>query len=118
MPNRKHRKRIVAVILAVAAFIIALGVVYSVLQPQEKKFYSEEVSPGQTYAAWNGSSAPLGYVFHAIRFDMYDANGSIIYGGGTTDTSWTCPEYVYGQEGNLNYKVEHAVAWTDAMHTP
>jgi hypothetical protein len=118
MPRQKNLKKIAAVILAAIAFIIALGVIYYVLQPQEKKFYSAEISPGQTYTAFDGNSQPLGYVFHAIRYNMYNASGSIIYGSGTSDTSWTCPEYVYGQEGNLNYTVNYAVAWTEATHTP
>jgi hypothetical protein len=115
---QKNRKRIAAVILAVVAFITAVAVVYSVLLPPEKQFYSKEISPGQAYAAWDGKSQPFGYVFQQIGFDMYDANGSIIYGSGTTATSWTCPGYVYGHEGNANYTVDHAVAWTDGTRSP
>lgn len=112
MSRRKYNKKVAAVILAAAAILIAIGVIHSLYLPPEAKFYSKEISPGQTYLAWDGNPAPSGYVFHDIRYNMY-INGSLVYGSGSTSTSWTCPEYVYGQEGNSTYKVDYAVAWTD-----
>jgi hypothetical protein len=110
--NKKVAKKVAAVILvAVAALTITIALI-RYLYPAEEKFYSRTISPGQTYVAWDGNPAPSHYSFHAISYSMY-INGSVIYGSGTEETSWTCPAYVYGQEGNPKYKVDYAVAWTD-----
>jgi hypothetical protein len=112
MGRLKYNKKAAAVILVAVAALIAIVVVIRYLHPAEVKVYSRRISPGQTYVAWDGNPAPSGYYFHAIYYSMY-IDGSVIYGSYTEQTSWTCPEYVYGQEGNPNYKVDYAVAWTD-----
>jgi hypothetical protein len=112
MGRLKYYKKVAAVILVAIAALIVTVVLIRYLHPAELKLDSRKITPGQTYLAWDGNPAPSGYYFHAIRYSMY-INGSVIYGSGTTDTSWTCPEYVYGQEGNPNYKIDYAVAWTD-----
>jgi hypothetical protein len=119
MPKQKvrSRKKIVAEIISVLVVIAIVLATVPYLYPPEKLFYSEKIFPGETYVAWGGNSAPFGYVFREIRYDMYLSNGSLIYGSGTLDTSWTCPAYVYGQEGKSGYKVYYALAWTEANST-
>jgi hypothetical protein len=92
----------------------AVIVTYRVYHLEEKKLYEKKIYPGQSYIAWDGNPPVPGYAFHAICYNMY-IDDSAVYGSGTTETSWTCPEYVYGQEGNPQYKVDYAIAWTDAQ---
>ncbi|MGA3191940.1 MAG: hypothetical protein ABSD73_05430 [Candidatus Bathyarchaeia archaeon] len=107
----KERKvgKIVAVILAVT---VTVAVVIHFIIPPRDVSYSKRIYPGQTYLAWDGNPPPSGYAFRAIYYDMYN-NGSVVYGSGIAQSSWTCPEYVYGQEGNPSFKVDYAVVWTD-----
>jgi hypothetical protein len=112
MGKRKYSKKAAASIIIAVTVVIAIIATYRVYHPARQKFYSKEISPGQTYVAWDGNPPPSGYVFHAIYYDMY-INASVVYGSGTNATSWTCPEYVYGQEGKPEYKVDYALAWTD-----
>jgi hypothetical protein len=112
MGNRKYSKKTAAAVIIVVIVFIAI-ITYSLYHPARQKFYSKKISPGQTYVAWDGNLPPLGYVFHAIYYDIY-INSSVVYGSGTNASSWTCPEYVYGQEGKPEYKVDYALAWTDA----
>jgi hypothetical protein len=100
-----------ALVIVIAAFIIAISVIHFLIPPREIS-YSKRIYPGQTYLAWDGNPPPSGYAFRAIYYDMY-VNGSVVYGSGTNQTSWTCPEYVYGQEGDPRFKVDYAVVWTD-----
>lgn len=113
MGKRKYSKKTAAATVIAVTVLIAMIVTYLVYHPARQKFYSKEISPGQTYVAWDSNSSPPGYVFHAIYYDIYSTNGSLVYGSGTTAPSWTCPEYVYGQEGNPKYKVDYALAWTE-----
>lgn len=112
--SRRSYKIVAAVILMAVAAVIATIAVVRYLYPAEVKFDSMKIYPGQTYVAWNGSSTPSGYYFHAIYYEMY-INGSVVYGSGTQEASWTCPEYLYGWEGNPKYKIDYAVAWTDGL---
>ena len=110
MPKPKNRKKIAAAILIAAAIIITIAAIHY-QYPPEKLLDSTTILPGQTYLAWNGGTAPPGYVFHEIKYNLY-INGTVVYGSGTLSTSWTCPEYVYGENGKSSYKVNYAVAWT------
>jgi hypothetical protein len=109
MGRRNYYKKVAAAILIAVAVIIVLVLYF---YPAEATFYSKRMYPGQTYVAWDGNPRPSLYHFHAIYYQMY-INGSVVYGSGTLETSWTCPEYLYGQEGNQTYKIGYAVAWTD-----
>jgi hypothetical protein len=111
---RNYYKKVAAAILIAVAAILATIVAIHYLYPAEATFYSKRISPGQTYVAWDGNPAPSHYYFHAIYYQMY-INSSVVYGSGTQETSWTCPEYVYGHEGNSSYTVGYAVAWTDGL---
>lgn len=111
MPKPKYSKKIAAAILIAAAIIITITAIHY-LYPSEKSLHSTIILPGKTYLAWDGNSTPPGYVFHEIRYNLY-INSQVVYGSGTLDTSWICPEYVYGQEGKPDYKVDYAVAWTE-----
>jgi hypothetical protein len=111
MDRRVLARRIAVVVLIVAVIVVAIGVLRYLFPPRDVS-YLQRVYPGQTYLAWGGNPLPSGYVFRAIYFRMY-ANGSVIYASGTSRTSWTCPAYVYGQEGNSSYRVDYADAWTD-----
>lgn len=110
LPKTKYSKKIAAAILIAAAIIITIAAIHY-QYPPEKLLDSTIILPGQTYLAWDGNATPPGYVFHEIRYNLY-INSQIVYGSGTLSTSWTCPEYVYGQEGNPSFKVDYAVAWT------
>jgi hypothetical protein len=120
MSGNKHKLRrrlaeaIVAVIL-VAALATAISLTRHSSPPTEVS-YSRKIFPGQTYLAWDDNPQPPGYVFRAIHFDMY-VNGSVVLGSGTNQSSWTCPEYVYGQEGNPRFKVDYSVARTESVRS-
>ena len=117
MPKRKVSKKIIAAVILALVVIVTVLAIVPYLYPPEKLFYSQKIFPGEIYAEWGGNSAPFGYVFREIKYDMYLSNGSLIYGSGTLDTSWTCPAYVYGQEGKSGYKIYYALAWTEANRT-
>lgn len=112
MGKRKYSKRTATAIIIAVTVSIAIIATYSVVHPARQKFYSKKISPGQIYVAWDGNPPPLGYVFRAIYFDIY-INNSVVYGSGINASSWTCPEYVYGQEGKPEYRVDYALAWTE-----
>ena len=111
MGKRKFSRKI-AVVILIAAVIIVIGVSHYLFPPRDIS-YSKRIYPGQTYLAWDGNPQPSGYVFRVIYYNMY-VNGSIVYGSGTNQSSWTCPEYVYGQEDNPHFKIDYAVVWTDS----
>jgi hypothetical protein len=111
MSKRKVSRKI-NVLIVIAAVLIAIGLIHFVFLPPNVS-YSERIYPGQTYLAWDGNPQPSGYVFRAIDYNLY-VNGSVVLGSGTGESSWTCPQYVYGQEGNPGYKVEYAEVWTES----
>lgn len=111
MLKPKYGKKIAAVIL-IAAIIIVTLVTIRYFYPPEKLSASTMILPGQTYFAWDGKAVPSGYVFHEIRYNLY-INGAVVYGSSTINASWTCPEYVYGQEDKASSKVDYAMAWTE-----
>jgi hypothetical protein len=111
MLRRKFSRKI-AVVIMIAAVIIAISLIHYLFAPRDIS-YSKRIYPGQTYLAWDGNPSPSGYTFHAINYHLY-VNGSVVFGSGTDQTSWTCPEYVYGQEGDPKFKVDYAIAWTES----
>ena len=112
--EKRNYKKVAAAILIAFAVILTIIVALRSLYPAEAKFDTKTIYPGQTYAAWDGNPTPAHYLFNGIYFQLY-INGSSVYGSSTLETNWTCPEYVYGQEGNQNYTVSYAVAWTDGL---
>jgi len=114
----KLKKRLAEALLAVilvAALAGAISLTRYLSSPTDMS-YSRKIFPEQTYLAWDGKAQPSGYVFSAIRFDMY-VNGAIVLSSGTKESSWTCPAYVYGQEGDPKFKVDYAVARTESTRS-
>jgi len=113
-PKRRLKIAIVAVIL-VAALATAVTLTHYLSSPTDVN-YQKKIFPGQIYNAWDGNQAPAGYVFRYISFALY-VNGSVALSSGTNQSSWTCPYYVYGQEGNPGWKIDYAVVETESVRT-